>query len=114
MPQIYPPELPVCILKGSLSRMPTDFVVTSTLPGDPITRNRYTGNLCDISWRIRMNFEQIDILINWYHNSLHRVLSFYFVDPISNQVGEYYFVTPPQYVHVGGTYCEVTFNLETA
>ena len=114
MPQVYPTELPTCVLKGSLSRVPTDFVVTSNLPGYPITRNRYTGELYDISWQIRMSSSELDILLNWYHNTLRRVLSFWFVDPLSNEVGEYFFVTPPQFFHVGGTYCIVTFNLETA
>lgn len=108
----YPQNVPICPLRGTFSNNAVNTVLESNISGLPNTRNRHTGKLCAEKWQVRMNSSELDILMSWYHNTLKRVFPFTIADPVSQEVKEYYFVTPPSSVHAGGDYYIVTFDLE--
>lgn len=110
----YPTGVSSCIQKGSLNAMPVNSVLESNIDGLPNTRNRHTTEMYVVSWNIQMSNIELDILMEWYHTTLNRVLGFDFTDPISDSTKEYFFVTPPSSSHIGGNQFIVKFNLETA
>lgn len=112
MAATYPAGVPTCPLRGSFTNEPVNTVLTSSIEGLPQTRNRHTGKLCKESWKIRMNDSQLDTLLDWYHNTLKKVLPFDYTDPVSQVSKEYFFVSPPSSVHVGGNHFVVTFDLD--
>ena len=110
----YPTGLPNCVLAGSFSHAPVDTVLISEVNGFPQSRNRYTSELYKTKWKIRMTYTEANDLLDWYYNTLNKVLSFNFTDPVTLSEKEYFFVTPPTYSHLGGVYFIVSFDLETA
>jgi len=110
----YPTRVPSCIQKGSLSEAPVDSVLTSNIDGLPNTRNRHEMEMYIVSWNIQMSNVEFDILMEWYHTEIMRVLSFNFDDPLTSVTKEYFFTNPPTSSHVGGNQFIVKFNLETA
>ena len=114
MAQTWPVGVPNCIERGSLSNAPIDAVLRSPVDiGKPMTRNRYTSELYNTSWRIQMTSAEKDILDDWYHNTLNRVLTFDFVSQHAAINKEYSFVSPPSSNHIGGDQYIVNFNLES-
>lgn len=110
----YPTFVPNCVLKGSLHVEPVNTVLESNIEGAPNTRNRYSSELYKVSWQIRMSYTEVNILLNWYYNSVKKILGFNFIDPITGLEKDYYFVQPPSYSHIGGEHFIVNFNLETS
>ena len=114
MSEQYPINVPSCIEKGSLINEPINSVLESSIDGLPNTRNRYTSETYNTSFNIQMSYNELNILLNWYHNILFRVLTFDFNNPFYNEVREYSFVSPPSSTHIGGNQFIVKFNLESA
>ena len=113
MAELYPTSIPSCIEKGSLINEPVNTVLESSIDGLPNTRNRYTSELYNTSFRIQMSHYELNIFLDWYHNVLFRVLTFNFNDPYTDEEKEYSFVSPPQSNHIGGDQFIVNFNLES-
>lgn len=109
---VYPAGVPTCVQRGSFVNNPVDTVLRPNLPGPPLTRNRHTGKLCSEQWNIQMSSAQYDILLEWYYNTVKKVLPFTFTDPVSQEVKDYYFASPPDARHIGGDQLIVTYDLD--
>ena len=110
----YPTDVPDCIEKGSLNRTPVDTVLrTPSDIGRPMMRNRYTGRLYRVSWVIKMTSAEVELLLDWYFDTISKVNYFDFVDPLTDEMKQYRFVSPPKDTHIGGDHFSVTFDLET-
>ena len=105
----YPAGVPTCVQRGSFVNNAAETVLTSSIDGLPNTRNRHTGKLCTEQWTIQMSNSELDDLMDWYHNTVKRVLPFEFTDPVSKEVKDYYFAEPPSATHIGGNQFVVTY-----
>lgn len=114
MPETYPANVPDLVVTGSYNTTP---IISSirfpTGVGKPMTRNRFTGELFNSTWRIMMTDIQFQTLMGWYHNTLNKVLTFNFPEPMSGTLREYSFITAPQINHIGVDQYMVTFNVKS-
>lgn len=116
MPELYPTGVPTAIQTGSLNG---DGGTTATIRlnvdiGKAMARPKYSTDLFNVGFSILMVKSEIDILMDWYYNTLNKVLSFNFPDPLTGTDKEYYFNVPPSFVHIGVEQFLVTFNLRTS
>ena len=114
MAETYPANVPDKVITGSYSYAPVNTVIRfPTGVGKPMTRTKYTGELYNYTWRIRMDSTEFQTLMAWYHNTLNKVLSFNFPEPPTGTLREFTFVSAPQINHVGVDQYIITFNVRS-
>lgn len=108
----YPVGLPVNVERGSFNVSPVVPVIRHNVAvGKPMVRNRYTGDLFNVNWRILMTDTECATLLDWYNNELDKNLKFNFPEPILGTIKEYSFIQPPKFSHIGNNNFMVDFNL---
>ena len=114
MAEAWPGTLPEYVEKESWIEVPKDSVIRGPVDiGLSQLRNRYTGDLYLIDFRIQMTKTQVDTLFDWYHVTLSKVLPFNFTDPLTSEIRELRFLTPPAATHYGVEEFLVDFSVET-
>ena len=114
MAQTWPITLPEYFMGQSYSENPRDSVIRTQNDIGPVSlRNRYTTTILEIRGQMRMTQTQVDTLQTFYADTLNAVLTFNLTNPITAEVRELRFMSPPQFSHIGGEYYDVSLNLET-
>jgi len=114
MAETYPSSVPSLVEIGSISSAPINSVLGFKVDiGKSMSRNRFTGELFFTSWRIQMTKTELDILMDWYHNTLNKVLTFDFPEPLVGVNREYSFISPPESIHLGREHFLVTYKLKS-
>ena len=112
MAETYPVNVPDLVIEGSYTTTPIDTVLRfNNDTSKTMTRNMFTGELYNSTWRILMTLTEFQTFMLWYHTTLNKVLSFNFPEPSSGTLREYWFNVPPKVSHLGVDYVTVTFNV---
>lgn len=114
MAEAYPANVPDLVIAGSYTHTPVNSVLRFHSDiGKPMTRNKFTGQLYNATWQIRMTATEFQALMAWYLTTLNRVLPFDFPEPTSGTLREYTFITPPSINHEGVDQYIVTFTVRS-
>lgn len=115
MAEPFPVGLPTDVQTGSYSggehidsklKFATDI-------GKQMTRNKYSVSLFQVKFSIQMNKAEMDEFIWWYHSILNKILPFNFPDPLTGDLVEYKFISPPSSSHIGTDQFLIGFSLMT-
>lgn len=114
MAQTWPETLPTYFIGQRYSERARDSVIRTKNDIGPVSlRNRYTTVITDITASMNLTQDQVDILNEFYNVTLGAVLTFDMTNPITSEVRELRFVSPPAFTHIGGEYYSVSLILET-
>lgn len=102
--EIYPAQLQQKLLIDNFSIEMGDTLVRSGMDvGPDKVRSRYTDGVDVYNCAIDMDIDDYDVLLDFYKTTLNNgAHTFGFLDPMTNEDGEFRFKAPPAITPIGG------------
>ena len=114
MSSVWPIELPQSPLIRGYNKTKLDSRLTTNVDaGPPKVRNRFTAVPANIRLNLVIDKEQMQVLENFYYTTLNNgVRLFEWVDPRTNQIKTYRFLSPYTENPISGDLYDVVLELE--
>jgi len=114
MAQVWPGTLPSYVLKDGFKKTFRDNVIRTQVEGGPDkVRRRFTQRRPDYEVTMWLQLGQVTTLENFYFTTLSGGIdTFNFNNPITQAVGEFRMMGPPEFKPVGVAVIEVSMKWE--
>lgn len=109
----WPAQLPQNFLQQGLQVSPFDNAIPVDVEsGEPMTRLRFTGDLSNIRGSIVTSYDGVSIFKAFWQNDLNRgTTRFTWRDPLTGNIVEFLFMSPPAFSNLGGDNWQVDMQL---